>query len=97
MPLRLPGQGPYDALPGSVLLSTDSYAGFVDQVHAGVSCSPGTSVYRGGCDLAGATPVSLLNLDPDVAPLQFRMSGSDASSGVPLLFVSGFEIPRAPR
>lgn len=39
-------------------LSTDNRQGYVDQVHAGISC-PNGSAFLGLCSLSGATPISL--------------------------------------
>jgi hypothetical protein len=40
-----------------IKISTDNYLGYVDQVYQNQQCPEGTSVYRGGCSLAGAALV----------------------------------------
>ena len=70
----------------SVKLSTDSLGRYFDEVYDDQPCPAGTSVYRGGCSLAGAwtVPVSDWGSTP-FAPLLIRLRSADP------VFESGFE------
>lgn len=57
-------------------LSSDNYSGYVDQVYDRINCNDGSSVYRGGCSLAGASTISLPNTDPDAAVIEFALHKS---------------------
>lgn len=76
------GQAAYYA----VKLSTDSLGRYIDEVYDDQSCPTGTSVYSGGCSLAGAwtVPVSDGGSTP-FPPLVIRLRSADP------IFESGFE------
>ena len=85
---RIPGQLEFSTAV-STLISTDSYAGLVDQVYRDVVCPAGASVFKGNCSLAGATALPFPHLQPDAEPIVFRLS--DTPPLPPEIFLSGFE------
>jgi hypothetical protein len=70
----------------AIKLSTDSSGRYIDEVYDDQPCPVGTSVYRGGCSLAGAwtVPISDGGSTP-FPPLVIRLRSADP------VFASGFE------
>lgn len=71
--------------PTQVRLSTDNYAGYLDEVYDNLPCPYGKSVYRGGCTLAGAASLTMPTDDPNLSELQIVLELS------PTVFAHGFE------
>lgn len=69
-----------------VVLSTDNYIGYVDQVYNAISCPHG-SAFRGGCSLSGAAELAMPNTDPAAADLVISLR-KDGSAEI---FADGFE------
>jgi hypothetical protein len=71
----------------SIKLSTDSSGRYIDEVYDNYSCPIGTSAYLGGCSMANAWTVPVL--DPagvsPYPPLEIRLRSADP------VFESGFE------
>jgi protocatechuate 3,4-dioxygenase beta subunit len=67
-----------------IRISTDSVEGFVDQVYRDIPCPRGTSVFRGGCTLAGAAHLPAFSADPATPPIVFVLAQD------PTLFRDGF-------
>lgn len=77
------GIGP-GATAGTFTLSTDNRQGYLDQVHAGISC-PNGSAFSGLCSLSGATPISLPAPNNNQPTLEFLLQRESP------LFRNGFE------
>ncbi len=86
---RVPGGGSSSS-PVSGRLSTDNYAGYLDQVYRDISCPRGTSPFKGNCSLSAATPMAFPNLDPQAEALLFRLV-AEGNAPEPVIFDSGFE------
>lgn len=65
-------------------ISTDNRRGYLDQVHAGISC-PNGPAYTGQCSLTGATPVILPALDNNQPTIEILLQRETP------LFRNGFE------
>jgi hypothetical protein len=70
----------------AVRLSTDGLGQYIDEVYDDIQCPVGTSVYRGGCSLAGAWVVPVTDANRTLfPPLEIRLRSADP------VFESGFE------
>ncbi|MCU0756019.1 MAG: carboxypeptidase-like regulatory domain-containing protein [Xanthomonadales bacterium] len=77
-------QNPSSSLARDYSLSTDNRRGYLDQVHAGISC-PNGSAFLGLCSLSGATPISLPAPDNNQPTIEILLQRETP------LFCTGFE------
>lgn len=74
----------FDSGVSNFALSTDNRRGYLDQVHAGISC-PNGSAFLGLCSLSGATPISLPAPDNNQPTIEILLQRETP------LFRNGFE------